>query len=48
MLHECSMDEHVLLTIYILRSPFGEVMLNHDLQLHVECNFMYAIKVIYL
>jgi hypothetical protein len=36
------------LTIYILHSPFGEVMLNHDLQLHVECNFMYAIKAILL
>jgi hypothetical protein len=35
-----------MLTIYIIHSPFGEVMLSHYLQLHVECNFMYATKAI--
>jgi hypothetical protein len=32
------------LIVYIIHGPFGDVMLNHDLWLDVECNFTYAIK----
>jgi hypothetical protein len=35
-----------MLTIYIIHSPFGEVVLSPYLQLHVECNVMYATKAI--
>ncbi len=34
------------LTIYIIHGPFGDVMLSHDLQLDVGCDFTYAIKAI--
>jgi surface polysaccharide O-acyltransferase-like enzyme len=37
-----------MLTIYIIHNPFGEVIQSHYLQLHVECNFMYAIKEIFV
>ncbi len=32
------------LTTYIIHSPFGDVMLNFDLQLNVGCDFTYATK----
>jgi hypothetical protein len=35
-----------ILTIYIIHSPFNDVMLSHDLQLNVKCNFIYATKTI--
>jgi hypothetical protein len=35
-----------MLTIYIIYSPFSDIMLNHDLQLNVKCNFIYATKTI--
>jgi len=35
-----------MLTIYIIHGPFDNIMLSHDLQLNVGCNFTYAIKAI--
>ncbi len=35
-----------MLTMYIIHCSFGDVMLNHDLQVNVECNFTYATKII--
>jgi surface polysaccharide O-acyltransferase-like enzyme len=35
-----------MLTIYIIHSPFDGVMLSHDLQLDVRCDFNYGIKAI--
>jgi hypothetical protein len=35
-----------MLIVYIIHSAFGDVMLNHNLQLDVGCNFNYAIKAI--
>ncbi len=32
------------LIVYIIHGPFGDVALNHDLWLDVECDFTYAIK----
>ncbi len=44
------MDGHRMnmytLTVYIIYGPFGDIMLSHDLQLNVGCNFTYAIKAI--
>jgi len=34
------------LTVYIIHGPFGDNMLNHDLWLCVECNFIYITNVI--
>jgi hypothetical protein len=33
-----------MLIIHIIHGPFGDVILNHDLQLDVGCNFTDAIK----
>jgi hypothetical protein len=33
-----------MLIVYIIHSAFGDVMLNHNLQLNVRCNFNYVIK----
>jgi hypothetical protein len=30
------------LTISIIHGPFGDIMLSHDLQLDVGCNFTYV------
>ncbi len=35
-----------MLTIYIIHSPFGGVMLSHDLWLDVGCDFNYRTKAI--
>jgi hypothetical protein len=39
---KCYMDGQkpnmYMLIIYIIHGPFGDVMLNHDLQLDVGCN----------
>jgi len=35
-----------MLTIYIIHGSFGDVMLAHDLQLDIGCNFIYATKAI--
>jgi hypothetical protein len=35
-----------MLTIYIIHGPFGGVMLSHDLQLDVGCDFNYGTKAI--
>jgi hypothetical protein len=35
-----------MLTVYIIHCPFGDVMLNHDLQLDVKGDFTYATKII--
>jgi hypothetical protein len=32
------------LIVYIIHGSFGDVMLNHNLWLDVECDFTYAIK----
>jgi len=34
------------LIIYIIYDPFGDVMMNHDLQLDVKSNFIHEIKTI--
>jgi len=34
------------LIVYIIHGPFGDVMLSHDLQLNVGCEFTYATKTI--
>ncbi len=39
------MNMHML-TIYIIHCPFGDVMLSHDFQLDVKCDFTYATKII--
>jgi hypothetical protein len=31
-----------MLIVYVVHGPFGDIMLNHDLQLDVGCNFTYA------
>jgi hypothetical protein len=35
-----------MLTIYIIHSPFGGVMLSHDLRLDVGCDFNHRTKAI--
>ncbi len=48
--YKCYTDGHKMnmytLTIYIIYGPFGDIMLSHDLQLYVGCNFTYATKAI--
>jgi hypothetical protein len=34
------------LAIYIIHCPFGDVIMNHDLQLDVKYNFIYETKAI--
>ncbi len=34
------------LTVYIIDGPFGDVVLSHDLQLDIECDFIDEIKVV--
>ncbi len=34
------------LTIYIVHGAFGDIMLSHDLQLNVGCDFTYTTKTI--
>jgi hypothetical protein len=36
-----------IFTIYIIHGPFGDIILNHDLQLDVGCDFAYVIKAIF-
>jgi hypothetical protein len=33
-------------TVYIIHGSFGDIMLSHDLQLDVGCDFIYATKTI--
>jgi hypothetical protein len=33
-----------MLTVFIIHGPFSDVMLNHNLQLDVRCDFIYATK----
>jgi hypothetical protein len=35
-----------MMIVYIIHCPFGDVILSHDLQLDVECDFNYATKII--
>jgi hypothetical protein len=35
-----------MLSIYIIHGPFGDIMLTHDLQLDIGCNFTCATKAI--
>jgi hypothetical protein len=37
-----------MLTIYIIHSPFGNVMLSCDLRLDIRCNFIYETKAIFV
>jgi len=39
------MNVYILIT-YIIHSPFGDIMLNHNLWLDVGCNFIYVTNVI--
>jgi len=36
-----------MLTIYTIHGPYGDIMLNHDLQLNIGSNFTYGIKTIF-
>jgi hypothetical protein len=33
-----------MLAVYIIHGPFGDVIMNHDLQLDVKFNFIYETK----
>ncbi len=47
---KCYMDGQrmnmYMMIVYIIHCPFGDVILSHDLQLDVECDFNYATKII--
>ncbi len=34
------------MNMYIIHGSFGDIVLSHDLQLNVGCDFIYAIKTI--